>query len=234
MPVYRVPRNWASSRKPANDCNRARDARRSASTRSSCSTRLSRATAGSLSDPSRGFAADRRERLLEVDSSASPITGGHGRRGRCRRASALLAATSASRCSSRASMLTLPRLPLFRQCNVELGLQHAVVPDDEEHDAQCRQRDHAHKCHGQRPAFAPFPGAFPRRRRPGVNRVAIDEAAQVVRQLDGAGESPRRAPSPDISGKSSPGRAEPAARAAAAGPALARSPGGSCRSDCRP
>ena len=44
--------------------------------------------------------------------------------------------------------------------------------------------------HDGRPAFAPFPGTLPGRRRPGVNRVAVDEPAQVVRQLGGGGKPP--------------------------------------------
>ena len=48
----------------------------------------------------------------------------------------------------------------------------------------------AQEGHDGRPALAPLPGPFPGRRRPGVDRLAVEEAAQVVGQLRGAGVAP--------------------------------------------
>ena len=59
------------------------------------------------------------------------------------------------------------------------------------------------------PASRPLAGAFEGAGRPGQDRLAPPEAAQVVGQLRGRGVAPRRAPCAGTSGRSSPGRAAP-------------------------
>ena len=176
MPVYSVPRNWASSRRPTNDCIRARDARRSASTRSSCSTCFSSARAGSFMVSKPRLAADRRQRLLQVEPRGGPITGGHGDAGAVEELLPLLLeqgqpalrSASSSRCRARRSFViatsSLPRRETLCQTMKSTMLKTASVLTAQER-------------HDRRPAFAPFPGAFPGRRRPGVNRVAVHEPA---------------------------------------------------------
>ena len=62
--------------------------------------------------------------------------------------------------------------------------------------------DQRHGCHRaedgegrrRRPPLGPFPGALPGRRRPGLDRLAVEEAAQVVGQVAGRRRSAWPAP----------------------------------------
>ena len=78
MPVYSVPRNWASSRLATNCWRRAADARRSASTRSSLLDLFQEGLSGLAQLFKRRLVAEGRQCLLQVEASIRPIAGGHG------------------------------------------------------------------------------------------------------------------------------------------------------------
>ena len=91
-------------------------------------------------------------------------------------------------------------------------------------DGQHARPEHDRQCRVDRSARGPLAGVLPRRDRPGLYRLAVEEPLQVGRQFRSASRNAARPAFRDISARSSRGRA--AGRAASA-----RGDGGSCVRD---
>ncbi len=130
----------------------------------------------------RRLAPQGRQCLLEVEPRARPVAGGHGDPGTVKQSLPLLADQRAMVFLA-GVLFSLAGVALVRPGHVELATQRNVVPEHKEHRARDRQRDERQKRHDGGPPAAPFPRALPDGCRSSVNRVAVDESAQVVRQF---------------------------------------------------
>ncbi len=134
-----------------------------------------------------GLAADGQQRLLQVESCGGPIASGDGDTGAVVELLPLLLQDRQPVFRQRVP-LSLPRAAFSGDRDIQLGSQREVMPGDEEHHRDAGQHADRQQRHDGRPALGPFPGAFPARYRTGLNRLAVDETAQIVGQLTGRGK----------------------------------------------
>ena len=110
--------------------------------------------------------------------------------------------------------------PVLRERRVQLAAQRDVVPGDEQHHAR---RPPTHKRRSRprwRAGVSPISSRVPRRESAGTGSGPRPETGADRRPGPGRWQTAGLGISPGISGKSSPGRAAPAAPVAAGGPGL--------------